>query len=313
MAKPSWARIREAGGEWKPIRHGKGTTHPPIAETAYQECGGCTGTKKQILEGILTAANSIYWPTLSALVEACVGQGKSIAVADHGLNADHRKELEDQGVIILDKTLERMTAAHIKASEDQTTNPVAPPAAWFKPWVCSASPFQRSVWIDSDAVPLGAIDHLFEMTRIHSWITRNSVVVNNQLMYRKFVDAAGNINEDRYGVACQINTGVFGFHHNDKWIESWKVMVKRILDHPELASLSNVRDQSAAVLLFSSTEESMPNLIWDEAYNYPANRKNGPGVEKYKVLTGLDFLSQARKDFNGKVVAHWLGNPKPWD
>lgn len=265
--------------------------------------------------GVLTASNASYWPTLSALALACKEQDFPLAVADHGLQPEQRNELLQLGhVTMLDNTLD--INLYAAAKQNTVLRATSSSEAWLKPWICKYSPFNNTVWIDADAIPVFNLKHLFDLTAVHgSWVTRNHWSGNNPRSYKNLAQAIGGVDLDRYNVACHINSGVFGYTRDTPWIDVWRETILKMF-MLDIASTSSTRDQAALVMALSSTDTPMPPLLWLDKYNLAANYL--PAMQRhdrknYNGLSGAQLLNATRADHPDAFVVHWMGRPKPWD
>lgn len=255
--------------------------------------------------GVLTGAKAAYWPTLAALALACREESVPLAVADHGLTPDQVQVLTADGVLVTPHA-----CPDVLAPARGNHRPPSAPEAWLKPRVCLQSPFERTVWIDADAVPVRDVRGLFELPC--PWLTRDwwCNVGSTRTRYGKLLAALGLPLADPR--TLHVNSGVFSFHHGDLWILDWATMCDRILLSPDLLRLCGPRDQSALVAVLA--QGNGPPLSDDRTLNYPANGL--PSVrmhERRRYPTDpAVMLSAVRADHPKARVVHWLGKLKPW-
>ena len=266
-------------------------------------------------QGILTGANREFWPTLRVHVTACLESHVDVAVADHGLDQSQRQWLEAQGATLLDGPFTYScdlysTAKHHAACVMSAIE------AWWKPLVCLASPFDRTLWIDADAVPIRGIAEMFDLFEDGPWLTRESWVTPDQArrLYEPSVrDVLGHI-PPHYSEVCGVNNGVFGFHRGDAWLREWRDLCERFLSDPKLLANCKCRDQTALITVLARDACNVPRIIDDRRVNWPAN---GLGFQdrlsRKRYDWGGDVLESLRADHHDALVVHWMGRPKPWE
>ena len=125
-----------------------------------------TAVKREIVEvferprrstaGVLTAASPEQWPHLLMLLESLRESNPALPVhvGAYRLSEEHRSELAKMGVGV--------TRFKDLGVPSDIMGDVPPPDLWMwvKPWTIQSSPFERTVWIDADAVVLRQFDDL---------------------------------------------------------------------------------------------------------------------------------------------------------
>lgn len=259
--------------------------------------------------GIVTGANSDHWPTLGALVLQAATLGVPIAVADHGLAEPQRAELDRVGV----RWIEHERPSLASAAQQKSISHIN---AWWKPWVCDASPFCQFLWIDSDAVLL---------TDITIWdkspcvATQADYTADGTKLYEKLVLQVfdTDVCRDVLPSFTRINTGVVGFSRGDGLLREWQEWCLKLLQEPEQVNLSVVRDQSAfAMLLIDRTlsGKPLPAMLPSE-WNWPADGLRGHEHAQRQCVPQdpVQLLEITRQRHPQAAVVHWLGPRKPWE
>ena len=117
--------------------------------------------------GILTGSSSEYFRCLKLMALSCKRQNIPLTVLDDGLLDEQLDYLESIGVDIMDGT------AGIVA-ERYVYNPNNPLIIYEKPFKCLRTPYERTVWIDSDAIPLRDTMFFFDfLTKEEAFFTKD--------------------------------------------------------------------------------------------------------------------------------------------
>jgi len=280
----------------------------PIREAPEQRLPIADNSVRNKHRGIVTGARALHWPCLGALAIEAANQGLGLAVADHGLKPWQQKELSRVGV---------HWVVHDKPNIDIAKNRKAPsdPQAWWKPWVCAASPFDESVWVDSDAVVVGDLTDLFSV--LPSITTQEQWCGNGSRLYSKLVRAVLPQHKSTLRVYENVNSGVVAWAKSDtSIIDDWRVMCQTILDNPKKVGKCTVRDQSGLVmsLIDRYRRNKMPPRMLPSKYNWPADglRAKESGRRLAIPIIPEQLLEEAKRRHPTAVVVHWLGGIKPW-
>lgn len=262
------------------------------------------------LHGILTGAKEEYYPCLNALVKVCKLYQMPVAVVDHGLTNQQLVSLSLDGAEIIKPPDHPL----LGAARANTKTPSAP-EAWLKPRSCMLTPFNHTIWIDADALPVENPWLLFEYKA--PWLTRDSWVAPEVScrQYSRLMTSAGADLPDNWEVLGNVNSGVFAFNHGDDWIKKWAMTCDRILGQPDLISVCGPRDQSALVLAMSIQPDLCPPIKRDKSLNFPANGlpHNQQQLRKSYPTDDPDlFVKMVSKDHPEAAIVHWLGYTKPW-
>lgn len=260
--------------------------------------------------GVLTASNSNYWPTLRLMAQACAKAGVELCVVDHGLKDQHLDWLSAHGVHVRKDLRGSLCGPAIHGHS-------IPQQAWLKPKICMESPFERTVWIDADAIPLRRLRELVERIDRGPWIAREAYLSEAELRksYLMCVNLLLGKLPSRYAEASQVSTGVFGFKRDDLWLQRWDEICRAIQAESSLATHAWLLDQSAMVCLLCEDRSDVPRpeIVNDQSYNWSANHCNS-GQAKDRVnyaWEASDCLDSIRSDHPEAAVVHWMGH-KPW-
>jgi len=261
--------------------------------------------------GIVTGASQVHWPCLGALAISASQQGIGFAVADHGLRPWQREELDKAGVRWINHEkpgLSTVKQKHYIQSDIK---------AWWKPWVCLASPFERSVWVDSDAVVTGDIGELFAAP--------NPLVSTERIwqpdgakLYRELVGRLfGEIPAETLHTLSEINSGVLAWQRGESLFIEWRDWCLRLMNDGDLVPMCRVRDQAGLLVTLvdrSMSGRPMPTFLEDR-WNMPADgliARQSKGRRKIR-LDPAGLLADATARHPGAAIVHWLGGIKPWN
>ena len=270
------------------------------------------GLTQDTARGIITGANKKHWSCLGALAIAAHEQHLGFAVADHGLLPTQRAELDRIGVWWIEHekpVLNPSNREHII---------VAHPHAWWKPWICKASPFRRTAWIDSDAVIVSDISLLFSTDKM--FISDQTLLAgDNDRIYGNLLRLVHGQSPDQSSVYQQcrhLNSGIMAWTKGEAIINEWIVVTSRYLQDREILNTCNVRDQSSLLsVLMRRIEQGQTVDFLPPEWNYPADGLTSKSLKKRQRVSRhpVKFLADARQRNPGAKIVHWLGNPKPWD
>lgn len=276
--------------------------------------GGVSNTKA----GVVTGVEEKYWPCLGALVIAAHQQGLGFAIADHGLSSRQRAELNRVGVQWIE---------HKKPPLDErnwTKYGACALKTWWKPFVCQASPFERSVWVDGDSVITGDMDELFATERMlignqALWRCSTTVSVYMPLL-RLFFDAETQevIQRDPFIRAWSfLNAGVVAWSRGEPLIDKWAHFCLQIFGRPEAVKVCQVKDQSGLILSLVSEHLNggLNAELLPVQWNIPADGYGFKEMDKRKPVSDdpTELLRQSIERHPGARIVHWLGSLKPWD
>ena len=256
--------------------------------------------------GVITGSSSIYWPCLGALAIGVANNNISFAVADHGLVEWQKKELNRIGV----KWIE-----HDKPNVDNVKLGCAPNKCWWKPYICMASPFDTTFWVDSDAIVCGNLSKAFDKAEINFTISTQIKYSNSSANYLNTpVDYPFNIVRKYAHELGKINAGVLGFSLKHKSIiEEWEDICGQVRKYELIYDFGcHLMDQYGLGVLVARSLESPSNYSFDyldSIYNWPADSLHQKDQHK-RLLTShnpnLFYMQTCERHPKAKIV-HWLG------
>jgi len=182
--------------------------------------------------------------------------------------------------------------------------------------VCLASPFERTLWIDADAVPIRGLHEMFELLAEGPWVAQEDYVTHKraaEIYTPNVVEVCGELPE-HFPEVSYIGAGVMGFNHGDPWLTEWQAMCERFIASDSLLANCRCSDQNALVTLLSQKPDVGPRVITDRRCNWAANGLAIQHVtrrKRYDWTTNL--LPEFREDHPEAYVVHWCGRPKPWE
>jgi hypothetical protein len=251
--------------------------------------------------GVLTGASCHYFQCLKLMVHSLNEQGIPLTVLDDGLNGEQIQWLEGKDVVVDDGT------SGIVA-ERFFFNPNNPQIIYEKPFKCLKSPYEKTVWIDADAIPLKDTMLFFDLLdKNEAFFTKDyysEQSVSDQLMRELRAPNAEEID-------LHFNSGVFGWNSTCEAIELWASVSHYVSTVPELRVLPRCCDQD--MLCYAVHALEMDDLILDGIeYNTPANFYKDEDAEQRKSYEGEDFelLEKIGEDHPSSLVVHWMGLPK---
>jgi hypothetical protein len=269
------------------------------------------GLAQGITRGVITGANEQHWTCLGALAIAAYEQRLGFAVADHGLTASQRAELERVGV----RWIEHEKPELVPASRESRI--WAHPLAWWKPWICLMSPFERSTWIDADAVVTGDLTPLFDSDQ--PLVSDQSLFVGaGDGLYQNLLAVAHDTTPESnaYQQIKSLNSGVLAWNCGDAMVEEWVATSTAYLRDPVILEACNLRDQSSLMsVLMNRMERGQPIELLPPVWNYPADGLDSRRLKDRKKVSRdpKTFLAEARIRHPSAIIVHWLGKPKPWE
>jgi hypothetical protein len=295
-----------SGCQWR-LHVGWETTRLPIDDGQLT----ADGTNR----GIVTGCQAFHWPCLGALAIAAARRGVGLAVADHGLSDSQVAELNRVGVRWIEHEQPSLPTVEHKRRIPSHVN------AWWKPWICEASPFAWSVWIDSDAVLCG------DPAKLFAPLQSQTMLIGGQRPWQ----SAGR--KMRYDVAeyffgkqaaaaglalfDELNAGVVAWQQGAEEIREWRDWCLRLIGNDRALGICPVRDQSALLLMCIDRHLrglSLPTILPDEC-NWPADGLPGRrSRERRRVpIEPASLLATTAERHPDAVVVHWLARPKPWE
>jgi len=235
------------------------------------------------------------------MVMSCKRQGIPITVLDDGLLEEQVEHIVDEGADVVEGT------AGIVA-ERYVYNPNNPLIIYEKPFKCLRTPYEKTVWIDSDAIPLRDTMFYFDvLDKEEAFFTKD--YFSKFSVSLPLLEALRCPNAEM--VDLGFNSGVFGWTGNCEIIELWASVVHYVSTVPELRKLPKCCDQDMLCYAVNALDKS--HLILDGTkYNTPANFQDDKNVERRKQYEGTDedVFDAICADHSESLVVHWMGIPK---
>ncbi len=160
--------------------------------------------------GFVTGADSNSFGGLQVLFSSIKGKANFICY-DIGLSNEQRDWCNANGLILKDAQC-LPVPKHINCWQ-----------TYCKPWIVTDSPFDYTIWIDTDCVVVGDLSQAEFITSqqtffTENWITPYKVQRNAEALYERFPTKQERI---------RINAGVFGVNKNHRYIiEEWKQLLE---------------------------------------------------------------------------------------
>jgi len=262
--------------------------------------------------GIVTAASEDYWPCVAALALGAQENGVGFAVADHGFTAWQRQELTRIGARWIEHPKPDLSQAN------GSKGIICDIRCWWKPLVCLASPFEQSIWVDSDAVIVGDLSELFEASKDGLCTAfQQTWMGESQRLYRNLADRLfGAAGVSALDELAHFNSGVVAWRRGELVLNAWSDWCLRLSQDSELAKLCHVRDQSGHVIACVDNRlKGHPSAIRvGNEWNYPADGLPAKECKSRKrvPLAPAELVRVTRERHPDAKIVHWLGKPKPW-
>jgi hypothetical protein len=256
------------------------------------------------MNGVITGGNIKFAPTLEAMALSLQEQGISLLVKDHGLGQPLRDKLAGYGAIVE----EDYTTYSTSLKDITRASGTIPKETWIKPLLCLSSPFERSLWLDADTVPLRDTHKLFEKG---SFVTRDHFIPQSLAEYTGRLLARA-LNKQFIAKYSRINAGVIGFCPADPWLAEWARLCAEIIQDRKLTRLCVGLDQSVLVTVLCERTLPMPRLLRNSAMNYPVDGfgyKSTHSRLEYPA-DGKALLAMVRERHQRQLVVHWMGPNK---
>jgi len=250
-------------------------------------------------KGIITGAADLYIPTLELFALSCQEQGIELAVFDDGLCEEYAALLESYDVTWLDPI-----PMHPFLCQGKSTRKI-PIEAYQKPFKCLQSPFDQTIWIDADAVPLRGLDEMFNvLDRQEAFFvfpfTSPDMAASLELLGRLCCPSAGIV---------PLNSGVVGWNKGNEIIDLWAATTFFVTSNPILREKTKTCDQD--MLCYAVNTLGKTDLILlDIKYNTPPNFKMRGKFherEQYLISDPKERLKAIRIDHPESYIVHWVG------
>ncbi len=262
--------------------------------------------------GILTAANSDFWPILRHHVRSCREQGFDVTVVNHGLIPRQIAAIASIGGKVIEHPREAKFSLSPRQIREKQDLGNRYELAWYKPLLLQASPFDETLWIDADAIPLRGISNLFDLLKDGPFISNDWWCRPWRDMYGTAVRQILGSLPDAFFASTWVNSGVFGVRRSDPVICNWIENCHKIMNDDVALAGSPCRDQTALAVTLSKNPELM-RVISDWRINMPVNGliDHQSSQRKNYNFFGPHVMDRLRNDHPHAWVIHWLG-PKPW-
>ncbi len=261
--------------------------------------------------GFLTAGNEAFAPGVRAIVHCLrVQNDLPLAVIDHGFEHDTVAFFRRCGATIIPDWLK---SPAVKVNGDCKI----PARSWQKPEFLKRSPFDETVWIDADAIPVREPARILELLSRGPFLTPETYVSHEGAfnLSRNLLRAVFGKVPDHYRLLAPINAGVIGFHRGDAWVEEWSKVNAEIMRTPSWSTLCNCLDQSTLLVTLLKLNGVGPRTLTTTAYNSTAEHRvksERPLCGVYTPSDSAVFVEQIKAGTPFASVVHFIDSPKPW-
>jgi hypothetical protein len=236
--------------------------------------------------GIITAADTAYFPGLYMLIRSLRYQSWPVCIFDLGLTRSQRNWCFDQGY-------------EVRPGEYRLISPPTPMfRCWNKATYFQDSPFERSLWLDADCIAVNSL------TPLLNWLAAKPLFIKHwSTSYQspndpRLYDAAALARPEPF-----INNGVMGLDkvRDAHILAAWVDCIERCRDDT-IRSYLHWSDESAMIWALRSMAEPpglCPYLQWNQF-------RHGIGSD------GPDDLLIKLNPDQDDIVMHAAGNPKYW-
>lgn len=274
----------------------------PFEQKMEEILGGFPILKLPEDYGVITACNKTHFVGLQMLIYSIkIRFEVPIFIFDVGMTEEQISYLNDIPNIKVEKFVPVEELKNLHYWE-----------AWAKPFYTKNSPFEKTIWIDADAVVTG---DLFELiirskekplfTCDHSGVadgTLNGINLYNEL-------PIDGIEKDS---PPYINTGVYVVEssRDKKLLSTWCYCVNKAIKNQIISSNVTCWDQGACKWALQKLN-MIDTIVSDVELNYPALLRqrvlpaSPSGIKT--IMHGLKYAVM-----NNILIYHWMGNPKPW-
>lgn len=263
--------------------------------------------------GVLTAANADFWPILRNHVRSCREQGVDVAVVNHGLTTQQQAAIVSMGGTVMPHPPSAVFAISPEKIHSKQNLGRKYVAAWYKPLLIKESPFDETLWIDADAIPIRGLDNMFELLEDGPFISHDWWIGPWKNIYGVAVERILGSIPNAFYSSTWINAGVLGVRRGDAVICDWIENCRKVISDDFALAKSPCRDQTALAISLSENPGLM-RIIPDWRINMPVNGllcNEGAKRKKYRFNED-SILTTLREDHPLAWVIHWLGPNKPW-
>ena len=240
--------------------------------------------------GVICAADSLAFPGLRLmLASVLLSHDVAVTVCDLGMTTEQRAWLARQPVQVVKPELpegHRFAPAHNRW------------ALWIKPALFAQSPYDLTVWLDSDVIVRRDLGPLFAMARelgtafFPDTFAKPDVLLNDPALYERFPVAA---------VYESVNSGVVAFRRGEPWVARAAELLDAVIAGDVPSEWIRGWDQG----LFK--------LAWEEAAipPIPDPSWNRPGWALSEMGRSLDVPELLARCAPGEIT-HFQSEGKPW-
>lgn len=240
--------------------------------------------------GVLTAADAGFFPGLQLLV-ASLGDDVPLGIVDLGLTAEQRDWCFAQ------KRYEILPRVGPMPDDVKMWQ------GWNKPYYMATSPFDRTLWIDSDCVVIGDLQPLFHEIEQGPFVIRHwdepYPQPNHSSLYHRFRVPV------RLPPGRGINSGVVGLKidRDAELLEAWSGLVSHAAMDPTIRPLISWYDEGALQWALEETGTTERVLPWHGWNRFVRSQVTADPVDYVLAVSG-----QA-----DDVIWHFSGIEKPWN
>lgn len=246
-------------------------------------------------EGIMTATDETSFVGFQLLYSSIVAQYCCfVCLIDMGINDEQKEWCQNKTNLIIIHP----DTSILKFTGEKNWN------KWNKSYFIMFSPFQKTLWLDTNVMVLGDLTHLFRMMcygpiifyideeiNFNDWVAQNVSVPDKQVFYPTTTVMGFDIDRDFY------------------IIRDWMWAVENIVTDSRLSGSASKSDSAAlmwSLIKHKKPEIGMKNIVW----NWPFQG----GLDKKTYIdypTPEKLFTNVRNDFSGVNILNW-GWPPPW-
>lgn len=240
--------------------------------------------------GVITACDSFFFPGFQLLFHSL--HGIPITLFDLGLSAAQRDWCRERAIPV--QQIPLVMPATVNGWQ-----------SWNKPFYLEQTPYERTLWLDSDCVVRGSLLPLFDQLLskpiiLHHW-SYHYPTLNDNRLYERLPT------KSRFAGRRLVNAGVMGIAKNRdlsaSWFREWRGLVAQAAQDADLRNWIVCWDEGALIWALEATA-SIEDVVsdhqtWNRFASHAGWKENG----------GLAALLRAKTD---DVVWHLSGQPKVW-
>lgn len=246
-------------------------------------------------EGIITAADALEFIGLQLLYSSLIVRHECrVAVLDMGLTEVQRAWCDRQPCLL--RIVPEASAMRF-GNEDGWEK-------WNKPYLMMYSPFERTLWLDSETIVLNDLTQLFGLMNSEPVVVNTTEEMDVDSWF--FSRMPGDVRPPSY--AKYPSTSVLGLDMTRDFhlLKNWMWVLENVVKNPKLQSSSRRLDSSAmawALAKAGMTDVAMDNPAW----NWMAQC----GVAFVGYDSAEELIQNVGREFPIAHVLNW-GWPAPW-